>query len=158
MKRIIVCFFLLFSQIFPQGNFDVPMSNEGTVISRQDGTQPFLFRNRLKTINPYRQENGRVFSYTQTREIVSLAPNNEDVLRQERVWRTFSRVSGILACASLFAEGFYHGRKALDSDESTYRVRLIVTPILGNLWFGSLLISRAKLQRSVDNYNFHIAR
>ncbi|MCL1946929.1 MAG: hypothetical protein FWF51_07255 [Chitinivibrionia bacterium] len=118
---------------------------------------PFIFRNSnldFKAFSLYRQDDVKNLSYKKTRALISTIPENNKLMRQERIWRVSSKILAGLTTASLVATIYYYNddspRKYTNSGVS------ILTFSLCSIFTG--ITANNKLQQGVDNYNYNITK
>jgi hypothetical protein len=122
----------------------------------------FIFKKdyrRSWSTSLYQDKDEKILSYEKTRALISTIPENNKLMRQERVWRVLSKVFAGLSYASLGAVIYYY----YDYDGSSRAYDRYLYSWTGVFTFSVYsLFSQAyannKLQQGVDNYNYNIVK
>ena len=158
MKKFIktCCVILLFFMpeiLFAQENVQTFSTNENSL---NELPQLIIESSSFFRINQYQYLDGTLFKNHNVRSIISIVPENEDVLKRQRGWEVANTASGILFFGSWITWSvFYVGENLPNADivrtisGSVFLVSAITTILTGN-------ISSQKMRRAVSNYNLYI--
>jgi hypothetical protein len=136
-------------------------TNSNTEIGvKVDLSQFLLISGGFRDKGFYHKPDGTGVKYKQVREMISIVPENEIVLKQEKAWRTTGKIFlgvFIASLAATSAAGF------IDNDDNNRKVKVyavtIPTGVFSFLYTGFCgIFANFKLQKAVDNYNYHIAK
>ena len=118
----------------------------------------FLLRSGFWAKTYYHHPDGTPVKYKQMREMIAVAPENETLLKQEKRWRVSSVILAWVFLASIATDA---STLFVENDNYRAQINQINIPIQTLSFLYSIVtshVSNVKLQQSIDNYNYYIAK